>query len=220
MNFPYSIVFFLAVSMRSINKKLVLFDLDGVLLDSKENMNISWAAVREVHDINIEFEDYFANIGRPFKDILNILNIKKHQSDIEKTFNKISIKLIDQVSFYKGTKSVLNQLFDKKIKTGVVTSKNTIKTQKILNLLDFTFDIVQTPNNSLQGKPAPDHILHAMSELGVDSVDTLYIGDMNVDYEAAKQAQVDYVHALWGYGSCEDQNIIKLKNIVQLMDVI
>ena len=80
--------------------------------------------------------------------------------------------------------------------------------------------IVPTPNDALKGKPAPDHILYAMSELNMNASDTLYIGDMDVDYEAAKRAQVIYVHALWGYGACNDGNVIKLENITQLLDII
>ncbi len=201
-------------------KKLILFDLDGVLLNSKRNMELSWGAVCERHDVNVEFEDYFSNIGRPFKDILDILNINTDQADIEKTFNDVSTQLIDQVEFYEGVEFVLGQLANNNIKIGIVTSKNTIKTQKILDLLGFAFDIVQTPNDALKGKPAPDHILYAMSELNMNASDTLYIGDMDVDYEAAKRAHVNYVHALWGYGTCNDGNAIKLENITQLLDII
>ena len=203
-----------------MDKKLILFDLDGVLLDSERNMELSWLAVCEKYDLNIKFENYFSNIGRPFKDILNILNIKDQQGGIEKTFNEVSTQLIHKVSFYNGVDSVLSQLSKLNIKTGIVTSKNTIKTQKILELLDFSFDIVQTPNNDLRGKPAPDHILYAMSELNIQAPDVLYIGDMDVDYEAAKCAKVDYFHALWGYGTCSDENTIKLKQILNLMDFI
>ena len=201
-------------------KKLILFDLDGVLLNSKRNMELSWGAVCKRHGVNIEFEDYFSNIGRPFKDILDILNINANQADIEKTFNDVSIQLIDQVEFYEGVESVLGQLANNNIKIGIVTSKNTIKTQKILDLLGFAFDIVQTPNDALKGKPAPDHILYAMSELNMNASDTLYIGDIDVDYEAAKRAHVNYSHALWGYGTCNDKNVIKLENITQLLDII
>ena len=77
-----------------------------------------------------------------------------------------------------------------------------------------------TSNDALKGKPAPDHILYAMSELNMNASDTLYIGDMDVDYEAAKRAQVDYAYALWGYGTCNDGNVIKLENITQLLDII
>ena len=203
-----------------MGKKLVLFDLDGVLLNSKINMELSWASTCEKHNLSVDFEDYFSKIGRPFNDILNILNIKENQGNIEQTFNETSIQLIRKVSFYDGVESVLDQLFNNNIKTGIITSKSTIKTHKILDLLDFEFDIVQTPNDDLQGKPAPDHILYAISKLNVNASDVLYIGDMDVDYEAAKHAKVDYFHASWGYGTCPDENTIKLKQILNLMDFI
>jgi phosphoglycolate phosphatase len=201
-------------------KKLVLFDLDGVILDSKINMELSWNEVCKEHNLSIKFEDYFSKIGRPFKDILDILGIKEGQDDIEKTFNETSIRLLDIVTFYNGVELVLNKLSGSGIKTGIVTSKNTLKTSKILELLNFEFDIVQTPNNELQGKPEPDHILHAISELNMTAGDTLYIGDMDVDYQAAKSAKVDYIHALWGYGACDSRNVIKIKKITHLMEFI
>ena len=138
-----------------MSKKLVLFDLDGVLLDSKENMNISWMVVCEKFNLNVEFVDYFSHIGRPFQNILEILNIKEDQYEIELTFNKVSSKLINKVNIYNGVEVVLHQLFNKNIKTGIITSKETKKTRKMLALLDFTFDIIQTPNDDLNGKPAP-----------------------------------------------------------------
>ena len=101
-----------------MNKKLVLFDLDGVLVDSKHNMMLSWNIVREKHNIDVKFKDYFENIGRPFSDILDILNIKENQNDIAQTYNEVSKQMIGKASFYEGTKSVLNQLADKRIKTG------------------------------------------------------------------------------------------------------
>ena len=99
--------------MYFMGKKLVLFDLDGVLLNSKINMELSWASTCEKHNLSVDFEDYFSKIGRPFNDILNILNIKENQGNIEQTFNEISIQLIRKVSFYDGIKSVLDQLSKK-----------------------------------------------------------------------------------------------------------
>ena len=77
-----------------------------------------------------------------------------------------------------------------------------------------------TSNDALKGKPAPDQILYAMSELNMNASVTLYIGDIDVDYETAKRAHVNYSHALWGYGTCNDKNVIKLENITQLLDII
>jgi HAD superfamily hydrolase (TIGR01549 family) len=201
-------------------KKLILFDLDGVLLDSKNNMNIAWDAVCETHKVEVVFEDYFSQIGRPFKEILNILKIKENQNEIENTFNEVSTLFINEVSFFPKVEITIRSLIKLQMKIGIVTSKNVIKTKKILKLLDFEFDIVQTPNHQLRGKPAPDHLLYSMSKQNIDPINTLYVGDMDVDYQAAKRANIDYAHALWGYGQCDDKNTVKLKKISQLLDII
>ena len=51
-------------------KKLYMFDLDGVLIDSKKNMNMSWDIVKLEHKVEPTFEDYFKHVGKPFKTIL------------------------------------------------------------------------------------------------------------------------------------------------------
>ena len=183
-------------------------------------MELAWKETSKKFLLGIEFEDYFNKIGRPFEDILNMLNIKENKGDIENFFNKISTNHIDKIDFYKGVIVTLRKIIDKNIKIGIVTSKNTAKTDKILQSINIEFDIVQTPNGKLRGKPAPDHILHAMQVLGVTPKSVLYIGDMEVDYQAAKNANIDYMFAQWGYGSCHDEKIMRLKDISQILDVI
>ena len=63
------------------NVKLVLFDLDGVLIESRENMEVSWSAVQSAFGIDIPFEDYFKNIGRPFNDILKLIGVKTKEAE-------------------------------------------------------------------------------------------------------------------------------------------
>ena len=201
-------------------KKLVLFDLDGVILDSKHNMSIAWTATCDKHNLNISFNDYFTNIGRPFKDILTILKIVANQDNIHKTFHDASAILIDKSVFFKQVKQTLQQLVDTNIKIGIVTSKDEDRTHKILQLLPIKFDIVQTPNSQLRGKPAPDHLLYAMAKQNVDPKHTIYIGDMDVDHQAAQRAGIDYIHVLWGYGHCNDKNTVKLTEFSDLLNII
>ena len=47
-------------------KKIYLFDLDGVILDSKKNMNLAWNSVRKELGIEVEFKEYYSKIGIPF----------------------------------------------------------------------------------------------------------------------------------------------------------
>ena len=73
-------------------KKLIIFDLDGVLINSLGNMKKSWDSAVKNLAIEKDFKKYQAHIGKPFKDILSSLRIrKKYHNSIEKEFKKNSI---------------------------------------------------------------------------------------------------------------------------------
>ncbi len=57
--------------------KLVLFDLDGVLIDSRETMRTAWETVRHELKIDEPFDRYFAEIGRPFSEIMERLGLAR-----------------------------------------------------------------------------------------------------------------------------------------------
>ena len=60
-----------------MKKKIFIFDLDGVLINSKINMRYAWNYSRKQNNLNVSFSEYFENIGTPFVNILNKIKIKK-----------------------------------------------------------------------------------------------------------------------------------------------
>ena len=87
------------------------FDFDGVVFDSKKNMEISWNAVNKYFKLNIYFYDYFKLIGIPFEKILNKLKISKKKHElIFKLFQKTSIKNINKIKIYKGIRKLLKNI--------------------------------------------------------------------------------------------------------------
>ena len=113
------------------DKSLYLFDLDGVIIDSKKNMRVSWNLVNKRFGLNISFKKYFFLIGRDFSDILRKLKIKKKNFDqIEKTFKKESIKNFNKYKLYPKVKSVLNYLEKKKNKNWNSDIKRLFKDKK------------------------------------------------------------------------------------------
>ena len=202
------------------SKKLLLFDLDGVLIDSKSNMKYAWSVVQRVAKVNVAFDNYFELIGRPFSEILKILSLDDNLEDIEDIFKCASLDRLDLVRFYPDVVNTLINMRENNIKLGVVTSKDYDRTNIILSKLPVDFTSIQTPNNKYRGKPAPDSILVAMAEAGVDPKDTVYIGDMLVDFEASVRAKVDYIHAEWGYQSIPFNQVVKIKSITELIEKI
>jgi HAD superfamily hydrolase (TIGR01549 family) len=190
-----------------MSKKLVIFDLDGVLIDSRDNMKYAWEAVRSETKVSVEFEQYFELIGKPFLDILDVLHLSKEGKKIEQIFRTSSAKKMSQINFYPGVIDTLNELRHKGLKLSVVTSKDKLRTDAVLSRLPFIFDDVQTPSDFYRGKPAPDQLLLSMAITQVDPKDSVYIGDMDVDFHAANRAGVDYLHAEWGYGKKPSSNV-------------
>ena len=77
--------------------KNIIFDLDGVLINSRSNMNLSWTNTAKKFDLKINFKQYEKYIGLPFKKILTKLGIKKNFLGIEKTYSQQSI-----INLFKG----------------------------------------------------------------------------------------------------------------------
>ena len=73
-------------------KKIYIFDLDGVLIDSRLNMKKSWEMVNKKLGYNIKFEKYFSKIGLPFQEILTSLGVQKNKTTAEKIFKATSLK--------------------------------------------------------------------------------------------------------------------------------
>ena len=182
------------------DKTLFLFDLDGVIIDSKKNMELSWNLVNKKFKLNISFEKYFSLIGRDFKEILKILKIKNKDLDnIELTFKNASLKNFNKYSLFPKVKMVLKIFKKKKIKIGIVTSKDCLRTKKILKKFSLNFNEVRCSDGLLSGKPKPDKIFSILKKLKISKSKTVYVGDMMVDKKTAKNAGVEYIHAQYGY---------------------
>lgn len=178
-------------------------------------MRQAWDVILRKTAINRPFEDYFALIGRPFKDIMTHMGITTDLERIEKIYMTASFDFLAQATFFPGVREALAQIQDSGVKMGVVTSKDAPRTKAVLAQLDIRFATIQSPNDKFRGKPAPDHLLMAMAEAGEDPVDTLFVGDMETDWQAACRAGVDYAHAGWGYGYPID-SVYTLNSILEL----
>ena len=182
-----------------MNKRLIIFDIDGVLFNSKENMNYSWKKVKSVHKVKPDFKNYFKLVGLPFNKILFKLNIKKNLKEIEKTYSNESLRLLRKNILYPGVKKTLRRLRIK-YKLAIVTSKDKTRTKKILKEFNLKFKVIISPSKNLKGKPYPDQILKALKLSRIkNKKNAVYVGDTKIDYMAAKNSGINYVHAKYGF---------------------
>ena len=188
-------------------KKLIIFDLDGVLINSASNMRYALLQTAKSMQIKLSFESYRKYLGLPFEKILKNMGIKKDISKIEKKYNFFSKKKINKI---KINKKFIKQLYKlkKDYFLAVFTSKNRSRTKIILSEKKL-FDCIITADDVSSGKPNPQGLKKILKLLKLKPSNCLYIGDSIYDYKASKLANIKYRHASWGY----DKKINKINYI-------
>lgn len=180
---------------------LIVFDLDGVLIDSRANMEAAWREARACCGYDVPFDRYFAHIGLPFRDILGSLGLTERLDAAEAAYARASIEHFDLIGVYPGIRAALADLRRAGVRIGIVTSKDAARTALAVDRIGIAFDAVQAPAPGLRGKPAPDQLLAVADALNERPSEILYVGDMAVDALTARNAGADYAHAAWGYGA-------------------
>ena len=202
-----------------MNKKIIfLFDLDGVLIDSKKNMKVSWEAVNKKYNLKIAFDKYFSNIGLPFFGILKKIKVNNSLFEkIAKEYRKNSLKNLNYIKLFKGVKKVLKKLKNEKKIIGVFTSKERVRTIKILKKFGLKINILLCPSRNIVGKPNPEQIYSLLKKTKLNKKDVVYVGDMSIDKITAKNARIDYIHALYGYSKITNNkySINRIEDIIK-----
>ena len=203
-----------------MNKKNFLFDLDGVLIDSKKNMQISWNRVNKKYSLKKKFKKYFENIGIPFYEILKKLNIdKKYFKNIQTDFNKFSSRNISKIKLYPDVYKVL-KILNKNCSLAVVTSKNKTRAKEIIKKFKLPFKIILCPSKKNKGKPNPALLKIAINKLKAKKFNCYYVGDMYVDYIASRRAGIKFIFTEYGYSYKNKKYIFKIKKFKELLKFI
>ena len=202
-----------------IEKKIIIFDLDGVLINSIKNMEISWKYTSKKFGLNIKFEQYQKNIGLPFENITKNLKIFKNREKIKRSYNFFSNKYFNKIKIYPDVKKVLKYLQKKKYIIAVITSKYKARAKKIISFNKLKFRYVLTPNNLIKPKPYPDQIYKILKIEKIKKKNCYYIGDMNIDAKFARNAGVNFIFTSYGYEVKKVKSKIKINKFKQLTKI-
>ena len=197
-----------------------IFDIDGVILDSKNNMKLSWNATNSKFNLKKKFTEYFKNIGLPFPEILKKMKIINNHKNIEEEYKKNSIKFFKKINLYKNIKKFILHLDRKKIPYYIVTSKDRKRTKKFLQDYKIFPKSIHCPSVKFKGKPSPDLINHCAKINHIDKKNCCYVGDTEHDYIAAKNAKINFIFANYGYGKRKKKYRIIVNKPEQLFNFI
>jgi phosphoglycolate phosphatase-like HAD superfamily hydrolase len=200
--------------------KSVVFDLDGVLIDSRGSMKDSWERVRNKYSLSCTFDDYFKNIGVPFVEIMRKVGVTENVSELKKDYFAYTKESISLVKPYDGAKEIFYFLRDKGISSGIITSKERENTLLICEEFDLTPDEIITPCDVKFGKPDRSSGDEYIARTGFKKENIIYIGDMESDYIFAKNIGFKFIFADYGYGFIEDNNCDRVNKISSISNFL
>jgi AHBA synthesis associated protein len=188
-----------SVSVAPKEVRGIVFDLDGVLVNSFEVMRQAFAcAYREiVGPGDPPFEEYRKHMGRYFPDIMRAMGLP---GELEEPFVRESHRLANEVLIYDGVPAMLTALADHGLRLAVATGKSGSRARSLLEVLGLLglFDSVIGSDEIRHPKPAPDIVLLALSRLGLRADQAIMVGDAPADLQSAHAAGVFAAAALWG----------------------
>ena len=183
---------------------LVLFDMDGTIVDSDEMLFHSLFDLYDKYNGGKRKpkEELIKYSGPPIEDSLRIEFPHVEHKVIVDEYIKASayyspIYIVPMGNIIE----VCQKLKDAGIKIGIVTNKhtpNSIKTLEITHMENL-FDVLIGYNQVENHKPAGDGIIKAMELTNIfDKSKVIYVGDNNIDYFTAVNAGVDSAIINWG----------------------
>jgi len=185
--------------------KLVIFDMDGTLLDSSGAMTHSVNYVRNIMGLDVIDKTYVEHqLNQPDGDLPMLLyGTKEYTKEQQNLFRKHYLEnLVAFIKPYDGTIGLLEYLKSKDISLGIATNAPDFFAKHMLevcHLEDFFTSIIGA-NNVEKTKPDPQMLELLCKKNSVSISESIFIGDSIKDELAAKNANMEFIFADWGYG--------------------
>lgn len=195
-----------------MEKKIIIFDLDGTLLNTLDDL---------AESTNMALEE-FGYPARTVEEVRNFVgngvaklieraipdgNNNPHYETCLKIFKKIYAQnMYNHTAPYDGIIKMLEILKSKGLKIAVVSNKFDMAVKELCekyftNLVDFAAG--ENEAEGIMKKPAPDTVLKVLATFNLKSEDAIYVGDSDVDILTAKNSNMPCISVTWGFRNRE-----------------
>ena len=180
---------------------VVLFDLDGTVVDSGEIILASMQhATRTVLAREIPAEELLAAVGGPrFEQVMHALDPVRGK-ELLRVYREHNEPLHAQLRCCRGMEDALVRLQAEGRRLGLVTAKRRQMVKLAFRAVPLgeVFDVVVCGEDTERHKPDPEPIHVALQRLGARAHEAAYVGDSPFDIAAARAAGVYAVAVGWG----------------------
>jgi phosphoglycolate phosphatase len=185
--------------------KLIVYDLDGTLIDSAKVVSSVLNQMRAEAGLqHLTVEQLIPWLSMGGEDLvanaleMQVEEVQPHLLEFRRRYSELATP---EDSLYPGIQDVLNDFLSAGYRLAVCTNKPRALAEKVLKetkLNDF-FGFINAGGDLPHKKPHPDTLLSCLSFFDVDARDAVLVGDSTVDQQLGKAANVAFVQFLPGY---------------------
>lgn len=203
-------------------KRLVIFDLDGTLLNTIEDLGeaANYALEKTGYPTHsIASYPYFVGNGVS-KLLQRVLpedaRTEENVNELRKYFMEYyEVHNTDNTKPYPGIIELLEQLQDDGIKLAVASNKYDSAVKKLIThyFPQIKWAAIEGQKEGVPVKPDPSIVFEILSKCPTKKSDVLYIGDSGVDMETARRACVTSCGVTWGFRPISELMAYHAENI-------
>lgn len=206
-----------------MSTKLIIFDLDGTLLNTIDDLAQSVNHVLQRYEYpthSVDQYKYFVGNGITKlieravpKEESTVELVTKLQKDFVEYYSNHSM---DNTKPYDGIVDLLSELGKRGVMLAVASNKHHIATLELINRyfgLDI-FSVVYGKRDGVCPKPNPRVVLDIIEQCRVSVSEVLYVGDSSTDMQTAQNASVCSVGVTWGFRTRHELEVNGAKYII------
>lgn len=191
-------------------KSLVIFDLDGTLLNTIDDLgNACNEALRQMGYQPHALSSYPMMVGNGITRLIE--RALPDEARTERIIAEVRRHFMayydnhccDMTVPYPGIELLLEELTRRNINLAVTSNKYQRAVSLLINRFfsKYNFKVVLGQHDGVPPKPDPSIVFEALSQCPTPKSDVLYVGDSGVDMETARRACVESVGVTWGFRS-------------------